>query len=609
MNKSWKSAMTAVLIGTTLIQIGIPAALAADAPSAAVAAPSNYGLTDTIRAAVKSLAVESTTSGTRIAATVRLYNGGTQKTRIPDHELRVRSTDGNEYTLTPSSTNKGALQPNEIGELVYMAVIDSGTPITINQLSFVNVDEYVYPKKETYLLSIPIDKQVWYASAGSAEKNAEPKAWGDAFTIPGLNSGLRYTPVSVDIQYATAGSSSAVSGAGAASAGMSGSAAPAAGASGPAGRVALVTLLVDNPGVGRETLPEFRVDGQAAEKTYTGKRTEQSPVTVDVGEKKYIHFAIPIDNNVNLSSLIVTTTEAFVQAGAQGTAPVSTSFDVGRLRIEVPAGGKADPAQAVPYTLGTSIAFDPLNKLMDANTDVSLMEMHIHDNGDAGYKTVVGKFKLTNKNTMPIPLPSFQAELVGAGGMSYAGTRQTNIASTLNPGMAYVLNYSFNVPKSETGEQLVMKLLDTQTSAPYSSTIAAVQTAALDPAGNDQAFAMYPFEVKLNDWSMSTSTSGMGSSMIYNYKLSVNLDIKQSDDVIVDSTFSKLHWELLDTAGHTVGTADSDFTGANKLINGKQTITFNAKSEQLDYPLTINVYEAFDTPSGQAKRYITTLKQ
>src|SRR5206468_10617343 len=101
---------------------------------------------------------------------------------------------------------------------------------------------------------------------------------------------------------------------------------------------------------------------------------------------------------------------------------------------------------------------------------------------------------LTNKNDIPIPLPAFQAELVGSEGLSYAGTRQSNAAAILNPRMSYVVNYSFNVPKSETGEHLVMKLLDTQTAAPYSNTIAAVQTAAIDPAGTGgNVFSMYPF--------------------------------------------------------------------------------------------------------------------
>ncbi|CAG7623058.1 hypothetical protein ACFQI7_04630 [Paenibacillus allorhizosphaerae] len=617
MNKHWKTAMTAVLIGSTIIQVGTPV-LAADSPQASVAAPSNYGLTDTIRAAVKSLAVESTPNGTRIAATVRLYNGGTQKTRIPDHQLRIRSTDGNEYTLNASAANKGALQPNEIGELVYMNVIDSGTPITISQLSFVYVDEYVYPKTETPLLNIPIDKQVWYASA-TGSQTAESKEWGESFTIPGLNSGLRYTPTAIDVQYVSTAAPSAGASAGAgtpasaaASAGAASAGAASAGASSSTGtgRVALVTVLVENPGVGRETMPDFRIDGQTEQKNYTGKRTEQGPITIDVGEKKYVHFAIPMDNNSEtLKSLIVTTTETYVQAGAQGATPVSTNFDVGRLSIAVLAGGQTDTVQASPYTMGNLITMDPINKLIDGKTEVSLMEMHIHDNGDTGYKTVVGKFKLTNRNDIPVPLPAFQTELVGEGGVTYAGTRQSNAAATLNPNMGYVINYSFNVPKSETGQQLKLKLLDAQTAAPYKSTIAAIQTAATDPEAGGTAFKMYPFDITLNDWIIATMTTPTGSSLVYNYKLSLNLDIKQADDVLLDNNFSKLHFELVDNSGRIVGTADSELTGPNKLVNGKQTVTFNAKSEQLDYPLTLNVYESFDTPNGQAKRFITSLKQ
>lgn len=653
MKQPWKTALTFVIIGTTLLPANLPA-LAAEAPQATAAAPSNFGLTDSIRAAVKSLAVETTAGGTRIGASVRLYNGGTQKTRIPDHQLHVRTTDGIRYTLKPSTANKPALEPGEIGELVYMTVIEGTPTIKLSELSFVNVDEYVYPKKETNLLTIPLGaKQVWYASAAGTDKAAEPKGWGEAFTIPGLNSSLRYTPAAIKVQYptggASAGSSGAAStgaaaaggagetsgstatpGAGGASAAPDGAAAAPGGSSGaPAGAataapnaagaatgtgaaaatgpVALVTLLVENPGVGRETVPEFRIDGQSDHKTYTGARTELGTVTVEVGEKKYIHFAVPVENNVTLTSLFVTTTETFVSGGGQGAPATATGFDVGRVQIAVPSGAQTDTAPAISYRTGNPIVFDPLNKMIDANTEVALMEMHLHES-DNGFHSVVAKFRITNKSDKPVPVPAFQTEIVGGDGATYAGARQSGVTAALNPNMSYVVNYSFNVPKTEDGKQLTIKLLDTQSAAPYTSTIASLQTAASRETAGD-TFAMYPFDLKIVDWTLSATTPGSIGGLIYSYKISFTLDVKQTDNVVVDQNFSRLYMELVDSQGRLLGTAEGSFTGPNKLATGKQILTFNAKTEQLENPFTIRVYEAFDTPSGLAKRYITTLKQ
>ncbi len=651
-----KTALTFVIIGTALLPANLPV-LAADAPpQATVAAPGNFGLTETIRAAVKSLAVETTADGTRIGASVRLYNGGAQKTRIPDHQLHVRTADGVRYTLKPSAPNKTALEPGEIGELVYMTVIEGTPAIKLSELSFVNVDEYVYPKKETNLLTIPIGaKQVWYASAAGAEKAAEPKGWGEAFTIPGLNSSLQYTPVAIKVQYPTGGSSAGASGAssgggsagtaagGAAGEASGGASAPGAEGAAPggaaaspgrasgapggasasapsaagaeagngaaaAGPVALVTLLAENPGAGRETVPEFRIDGQSGRKTYTGARTELGAVTIDAGEKKYIHFAVPIENNVTLASLFVTTTESFVSGGAQGAPTVTTGFDVGRVQIAVPSGARTDTAPAISYRLGSPVVFDPLNKMIDANTDVALMELHLHES-DNGFHSVVAKFRITNKSDKPVPVPAFQTEIVGGGGAAYAGARQSGGTAVLNPNMSYVVNYSFNVPKTEDGKQLTIKLLDTQSTAPYTSTIASLQTTANTEAAGD-TFAMYPFDLKITDWSLSAMTAAAGiNSLIYDYKLSFTLDVKQTDNVVVDQNFSRLYMELVDSQGRMLATAEGSFTGPNKLFTGKQILTFNAKADQLETRFTIRVYEAFDTPSGLAKRYITSLKQ
>ncbi len=191
-NKPWKSSLTAIMLGAMIVQGGTTV-WAADSTTPIVSAPTvNYGLTADIRAAIKSAAVTPTASGSQLAVTVRLYNGGAVQNRVPEHELRVQTASGVSYTLKPSASNKEALQPKEIGELVYMTSVDSKEIGQIEQLSFVNVDIYSYPKVETTLLAMPT-KSVWYGGTGNtALQTLENLAWGQAFTIPGVNSELTY---------------------------------------------------------------------------------------------------------------------------------------------------------------------------------------------------------------------------------------------------------------------------------------------------------------------------------------------------------------------------------------------------------------------------------
>ncbi|MED4603797.1 hypothetical protein P9314_24530 [Paenibacillus validus] len=569
----WKTGITAAALAAILVQASVPA-LAADAQTSVVSAPSvNYGLTSDIRAALKGVSVESTAQGLQLAAVVRLYNGGTVQNRVPEHELRVRQADGLTYTLKPSATNKTALQPKEIGELVYMATVDSKAEFKPADLSLVNVNEYTYPKQETTLLTLPAADQVWYGAGSENGRQRESLAWGTTFRIPGLNSELVYTPVGLSKQSTAQGTAD------------------------------VVTLLVENPGVGKETVPSFRIDGRAAAKTYTGAFTDKQPVVVEAGAKAYVHIAIPYENGSALTELFVMTTDTFTQAGNPAT---QVAIDTGRLKLALPDGGQADRLPDA-YTLGTPIAFDPLTKVVDAQTEVSLMELHLHENPDEGYQTVVGKFKITNKGSIPAALPAFQTQLVSGTGATYAGSRQSNVAETLNPGLSYVISYSFNVPQSEKGDALTLKLLDAQTASPYVSTAASLAT-SVQQETTEERLDLYPFDVRLNYYTISAATTG-AQTIAYTYKVLLDLDIAQAEDVVADANSSKLRFEVVDTLGRILGSTDGVFTGTNKLVSGRQTLTFaNIKSEQLEFPVTVNVYEVIQTPGGEAKRLLKTLR-
>lgn len=567
--RPWKSSLTAVMLGAMIVQGGT-VVWAADAAPVAVAAPTvNYGLTSDIRTAIKSVAVTPTATGSELAVTVRLYNGGATQNRVPEHELRVQTSGGVSYTLKPSGSNKESLQPKEIGELVYMTTVDTKEIGTIDQVSFVNVDVYTYPKVETTLLAMPT-KSVWYGGTGSAAlQNLENIAWEQSFSIPGVNSGLTYTAVEASIQNTKEG------------------------------RVAVITVLASNPGAGRETVPAFRMDAQTETKSYTGKRAEVEPVTLEAGEQKYIHFAIPVENGVTLSNLVVLSTDTFVPKGGGEAATLAT----GKLAIAWPKEQGA--GTAVPYTIRQPITFDALTKVVDKSTQVSLMELHLHENPGEGYQTAVAKFKLTNTSTTPVAMPAFQSELVSSQGLTYQGARQANVAAMLNPGLSYVVSYSFIVPQSEEGTSFSLKLLDSVAAAPYTTTIAALQT-ELQQEETDSMISLYPFDLTFNDVSVTTLTT---AQLTYTYKFRLDLDIKQDENVVVDNNFSKLRFEIVDSAGRVVGSKDASFTGPNKLISGKQELdASNITSDQFSYPFTVNVYETIETADGTAKRLLKVIK-
>jgi hypothetical protein len=613
MKTNWKKTLGSILLSMSLMTSAVPALVLADSnpiQGTALQSPVTYTLTDSIQAGIKSLSINKAADGTQIGAVVRLHNNTAQMKRVPDYEIRVKTSDGSEYKLPLSSANPKSLLAMENVELTGMVTVDRQDDITLTEVSFVEVDEYVYPKQETYVLTIPITS-VWNTAKPDITDPAAIKAWGDTFTVPESQSPVQLTPVSLTEQTDAKGIHTQV-----------------------------VNILAENPGTGSQALPDFRIDGKSGDQIYTGKRADTNPLTLAAGEKKYIQFTLITDKNVTLQSLLLMTTETFVPSASTGgsTPGVTTSgaaagtvnpkFDVGRLKIGVPAVNSA-PVDALPaYTLGTPIAFDPLNRLLDSGTNVSLMELHMHENTGDGFKSVVAKFKLQNNSEQTVQLPAFQAELLGGDGSSYLGSRQTVAASTgttgtagvtssasaagaavnLMPHLSYVVSYSFMVPASEKGDHLGIKLLDSVTTAPYSTAIAGFQTAV--QANTDSSImAFYPFNVQLNDWTLSAYTNA-GMPVTYSYKLKLNLTVDHLEDVVVDSNFSKFQIELVDGLGRTLGSKSVPFTGTDKLISGEQTIQIdNIKTEQQEYPLTIKLYETINTPNGEAKRLVKTLQQ
>ncbi len=573
-----KKTMAAVILSVSLAAAS--PALTVFAGQAAPVKPeqaSGYTLTAGVTADVKGIMDSKIPEGTRISAVIRLRNNGSRITRVPDYELRVETGDGIVYTLQPSATNPKAIQAKEKAELGYMLTIDRTDSLSLQTLSFIHVDEYVYPAKETMLASIDISSQVWNEQVPQADNPSLLKKWGERFILDDSSSDIIYTPLEISRQSTQQGLSY------------------------------LISVKAENTGKVKAYIPAFVINGTGNDqKVYTGSRIETAAVTIQPGEAKKLHFAIPVEQNARLQALTVMTPERFAAVSANGQID-SVPFNIGRIRILLPELNSSI-AGLPAYKTGDAIAFDPLNQLIDRQLKVSLVELHKHENQDDGYQTVIAKFKLENASNLPIAVPDFQAEIKSADGYTYAGVRQNLTTTRLMPKLIYVINYSFNVPISENGDQYGMKLLDNQTTAPYSAQIAAFRTELQNDPITSNTMHLYPFTVKFNQWFMTANYNPALASP-YFYKLKLDLDIKRENNVVVDSNFSKFTIELVDALGRTIGSETLPFTGPNRLISGEQTIYFNSlREEQLSHPLTIKIYESVDTPSGQAKRLLKQME-
>lgn len=570
MTLKWKRTAAAVLLSSALISSSIPA-YAADAGTLSIQALTSYHLTDVLDVEIKSVLNEKTDGGTRLGAVIRLKNNGSKLTRVPEYELRFKTSDGVEYTLQPSASNPRSVQAKTKQELSYMTVIDRNDSFDITDVSWVDVDVYVYPKKETEILSVAAPTSTWQGSDTEIKDAGALKKWGEAFTIPALTSPLTFTPVALSKDF-----------------------------SGQT-PTAVVQLLVANDTDSRETIPDFSIDGKDSSKIYSGKRVEQGAIVLEPGEKRYLTYAIPVDLDTELASLNVLTTEKF--ASAPGSA---IQYNVGRLNIVLPAEGLESIVTQGDYELGKPFVFDELNELVSSDMEVSMVELNVHEGEGDGYKTAVAKFKLTNNGERPLPIPAFQTDLVSTDGFSYAGTRQNVLSQRIMPNTAYTVAYSFVMPPSETNEKLTLKLTDAQTAAPYKTSIAAY-TVALDTEKPDpDVIKMYPFNLAVKDWRM---VSTFTVQRTYGYKLKLWLDITRSEQVITDNGFSKIQFEIADSFGRVISTKTLNMVGQNRLMSGENSINFDAVTEQLEYPLTVNMYELISTPNGDVKRLVANYKQ
>ncbi|MBP1964421.1 hypothetical protein [Paenibacillus aceris] len=301
-----------------------------------------------------------------------------------------------------------------------------------------------------------------------------------------------------------------------------------------------------------------------------------------------------------------TSASTSMNTNANTSSSANTNTTVGQMPVAVFQLKGAVEAQngfttAVSYTIGSKLNLTN-SAIVNKNVDVSLVELHAHENDDLGYKTAIAKYKFTNNGTSTIALPELQNELLDSSGNSYTGTRQSSVTTQLTPGSSYVVSYSYLLPngKTDDDETFALNIFDDK-SVSEGKVSAGTYQVSLQKDENSDTLDLYPFSLKVN----SDSISWLYSSGSYSYQLNLDLDITHEDQVIIDSNFSKIEFDMVDSLGRIVGTQTSTLVGTGKLISGSQKIVVTGlKNEQVDSGVVVNMYEVIDTPNGTAKRLI-----
>jgi hypothetical protein len=571
---NWKRNAAAIIVSAVVLVSAQPAAVIASEGLSAAAEEVSYSLTDSIKARVKSVAYERSGDGSRIGTLIRLTNNGSRIARIPDYELRIQASDGTEYVLSESTANAKAIQPKETVELSYMAQVDTSESIGIASLAWVEIDEYVYPKLETEKLSIPVASIVWQDDGPAGGTGVALKQWGEAFTIPQISGVLAFTGVLVSEEYT---------------------------AEGP---VSIVTLAAKNQGALNQVVPEFRLDGKGEQKLYRGSRIEKDELILGPGETGYIHFAIPREPEIRLKGFILQTEEIFI-----GSNQKMTPYSVGWVELAPPEAedAKAYIAGLAPYRHHDPILFDPVNKLVPKDVDVSLEQLHLLESSEGGYKAVHAKFKLTNKQSYPVPLPDFQADLLTADGNRYAGIRAGNPPRNLLPRLSYMVEYTFVLPDADEAGELAMRLSDSLTLKPYSIPIAEFRTKVLHEH-EETAVSIYPYELKFGGWSVRTSSLLVGTEIRYSQEIKLVLKAERSDKVLYDPSQGNLRVELVRKDGSRLGSQLLPLKQDPWALTEERTLLFSDTGDNGGGYL-LHIYESIATPFGTAERLVKTLKE
>lgn len=549
-----------------------PAPAIVDLPVEALTA---YDLAENTQAQIKSVTQEKSSDGWRVGVVITLNNTSGSTIRIPDYELRIRTTEGTVYTLQASASNAPSILPQGSVTLSYMTDIGVNKDVQLTSLLWVKVDQKVYPKLETPLADANISSIVWRGQDAKINDPTRLGDWGTRFSLPGINSNLKYAAVKMSKQFTGQTPSY------------------------------IVEIQAENQGSYAETIPDFTLSGKSEGQIFIGKRVEEGPISLDPGGKKSIHFAITTDTNALLEALYVLSSENFLKQGQ--TTPIQ--YFTGRIGFRLPANEGAVTGPGVSrYDFGTPMDFTRMNDTINPNLTVSLEELHVTENQETGNKTGVAKFKLFNKSDKPIPVPTFGAELAGKDGNAYAGKRQTVSTTDIAPGTGIVVSYGFILPATDQSELFQLNVQEVLSNSAYKSTIASYPV-NVQTDNNHNNISLYPFKLNLKSWTLSQLTAMGTTGFSYTYKLSLDMDMQRESEVVLDNAFSKLKFELVDSLGRSLGSSSFPFTGSSRLVSGNQILTFsNLTQDQIQSNISIRVYETITTPTGEVDRLIAELK-
>lgn len=541
MKSSWITrGMTAILI-VLLIGTALP-------EKSQAAAPVNT-LVGALKAEIQSAVVEKTPDGSLIAAVVRLNNIGSKVVRVPDYEVRAVTTNKLQYILQPSQDNPKAVQPKETVELKYLMAVRRFDAFKLDRLIWIKTDAYVYPKKELLMLSLPVPP---FQPVG--------KSWGQSFTVPTTSASLVYTPFQMYKQNT------------------------------PEGTTVIVGFQVENAGKLEETVPNFRLDGKTAAKTYAGQRIDKGTLSLKPGEKQRFYFSIPVNNDTRLSSLQVLTTETFAAANRP-----ALSYSLNQVEISLPSvmDGTASYDQLKTYSEDSPIELDSYNQLFNTDLEISMVNLQVFQTEGNAFQSAVAKFKLFNHGNLPSPIPKFGVQLLSEGGRYYQGTLLAGDIGSLAPNLGYVVSYTFQLPMTEKGGSYGMVLLDATSQAPYSVPIASFKANVSGGKDTEQT-ELYPFRVKLNDWMVSLDG------------VEVNLDVDREENVLADAASAVIKIELTASDGELLGSERVPLVGGERPASGWMKLAIGSSTNK--YPDTLRMYEVVDTPFGEVKRLLKTME-
>jgi len=538
--------------------------------SAADDAPADtpYILTSTLRAGVKTVLNERVPGGVRIGAVVRLYNTAYRAVSVPAYELRAVTADGVVYTLRPSADNPRLVQPREKTELSYMLHVSRTDAFALDRLAWVSVDEYVYPKKETTVLYMPVSGLEWYGPSTVFTDVWRVKDWSSPFHIPGESADLIFTPVRLAERHT------------------------------PQGTTAVLVMLARNTGNRTAWVPEFTVTGNTPLGHYPAELAERGPIAIEPGASRYLHFVMKLPAPEGWRSFTISTPESFTDASG------AVRYEAGRLQIKPPARSETQTVQS-PYKL-----FDPIRVAstfrpnLAREVDIALAEVTRFEQAGDGFLRAVAKFRLVNRSGVTVALPDFGVEWVTSEGVSYMGERLEARQNMMMPGVGMMIAYVFTLPLSAgEDDKARIALLDGDLNT-FQLPIGAVEIPLDAEEGTvDGTAELYPFTVDVR--SASLDWVGLNSPEV----LSVDIGVARASNVTFDERTLRLKLEAADANGRVLVSRTYALAGANRITSGVQTFEIDDKTRKAaSGEIALRLYEVLAASGGDVERLVGTAR-